>query len=79
MTTSETIRHFDQSEMEDYLHEDFSNDHEKKSHQKNQTDGVKVMLLFLGVLAGSIGFLSYFNKFNQDSSFPNQENFSSSI
>jgi hypothetical protein len=41
--------------------------------------GFEVILLFLGVLAGSIGLLSCFDKVNQDSSFPNQENFISSI
>ncbi len=78
MTTSETLRHFDQSEMEDYLHENSAQNYEKLP-QNNKTGGVKVMLLFFGVLAGSIGLLSYFDKVNQDSSFRNQENFSSSI
>ncbi|HSR17490.1 MAG TPA: hypothetical protein VLM39_05280 [Ignavibacteriaceae bacterium] len=78
MTTNETLRHFDQSEMEDYLHGNSPQNY-AKSPQNNKTGGVKVMLLFLGVLAGSIGLLSYFDKVNKDSSFPNQENFSSSI
>jgi len=76
MTISDTLRYFDQSEMEIYLHENKGIQDQSKKFPIKPVRRFASAMIFLGLIAGSVGILNYLDKSKvKDTPHPIQENF----